>query len=60
MKQIVARPAYEGEHERLTRSLRALAERSYLSSSDFGFLGFGVPPELAPHIKVEAKEQACQ
>ena len=60
MKQVVTRPAYEGEHERLGRSVRQLAERGYLSTSDFGFLGFGVPPELAPHLKVEAKERACQ
>jgi hypothetical protein len=60
MQQIVTRPAYEGEHERLMRNLRTLAERGYLSAADFGFLGFGVPKELAPHIEVEARERACQ
>src|SRR5262245_38201815 len=38
MKQVVTRPAYEGEHERLGRGVRQLAERGYLSTSDFGFL----------------------
>ncbi len=59
MQQIVTRPAYDGEHDRLMRALRTLAERGYLAPSDFGFLGFGVPKELAPHIKVEVKERAC-
>ena len=59
MQQIVTRPASEGEYERLTRGVRALAERGYLSPGDFGFFGFGVPKELAPHLKVATRERPC-
>ena len=60
MQQITTRPASEGAHERLLRGLNQLAERGYLSSSDFGFLGFGVPKALVPHVKGEAKTRSCR
>jgi hypothetical protein len=60
MQQITTRPASEGAHERLLRGLNQLAERGCLSSSDFGFFGFGVPKDLVPRVKVEAKTRSCQ